>query len=336
VWLTCQRPARDQRRGRYVEQTARHPAKMLPDLAAHAIAAYTAPGDLVCDPMCGSGITLVEAVRSGRDAIGVDIEPTFTALARANLALAAADGHTAETRIITGDARGLGSLLPAGTRGAVSLVLTSPPYGRRTHGLVRTVPGAGVRKRDHLYGDRGPGNLAYLVWDQLLDGWRQIVAGCVELLRPGGTFVFACRPVRRTRDDLIDLPGELFTVAQSAGLAPVERCVAMLAAVRNGQIVHRASMFALMAARKARADGVPVALVAHEDVYVLRKPQQPRTQTDRSSLNRNPCVCMDQDSLALRRSFPAAARKAARGFAELGATITTPRLWSIVQAVIEK
>jgi tRNA G10 N-methylase Trm11 len=48
---------------------------MLPDLAAHAIKAYTAPGDLVLDPMCGSGTTLVEAVRSGRDSFGVDIEP---------------------------------------------------------------------------------------------------------------------------------------------------------------------------------------------------------------------------------------------------------------------
>jgi tRNA G10 N-methylase Trm11 len=273
VWLTCQRPARDQRRGRYVEQTAGHPAKMLPDLAAHAIGAYTAAGDLVLDPMCGSGTTLVEAVRSGRDGIGLDIEPAFTALAEANLALAAAHGFTAWGQAITGNAGDLVSLLPASTHGTVSLVLTSPPYGRRTHGLLRTIPGAGVRKRSHLYGDRAAGNLAYLGWDRLLEGWTQIVAGCFEVLRPGGTFVFTCRPVRRARDDLIDLPGELFAAALSVGLRPVERCVAMLAAVRDGQIIHRASMFALMAVRRARADGIPVALVAHEDVYVLRKPR---------------------------------------------------------------
>jgi tRNA G10 N-methylase Trm11 len=273
VWLTCQRPARDQRRGRYVPDTSKHPAKMLPDLAAHVIQAYTAPGELVCDPMCGAGTTLVEAVRSGRHGIGVDIEPTFTALARANLALAAQHGHTARGQVVTGDARNLAALLPASLHGTVSLVLTSPPYGRRTHGLVRTIPGQRVHKRHHLYGDRGAGNLAYLAWDQLLDGWRQILAGCVRMLRPGGTFVFTGRPVRRTRDDLIDLPGELFTAALSVGLDPVERCVALLAAVRDGRLIHRAAMFALMAARKARADGIPVALVAHEDVYVLRKPR---------------------------------------------------------------
>ena len=37
--------------------------------------------------MCGSGTTLVEAIRSGRPAIGVDIEPRYADLARANLRL---------------------------------------------------------------------------------------------------------------------------------------------------------------------------------------------------------------------------------------------------------
>jgi modification methylase len=274
VWLTCQRPAREQRRGRYVDETSRHPAKMLPDLAAHAIRAYTAQGDLVCDPMCGSGTTLVEAIRSGRDGIGVEIEATFTTIAAANLILAAEHGCTGRGKVVTGDATDLVSLLPAKLHGTVSLVLTSPPYGPKTHGVVRSAPGAGVHKRHHRYGERGAGNLAYLGWDRLLDGWRQIVAGCMQMLHPGGTFVFTGRAVRRTRDDLIDLPGELFAAALSVGLEPVERCVAMLAAVRDGQIIHRAAVFALMAARRARAEGIPVALISHEDVYVLRKPLQ--------------------------------------------------------------
>jgi hypothetical protein len=31
-------------------------------------------------------------------------------------------------------------------------------------------------------------------------------------------------------------------------------------------------MFGLMAVRRARAAGIPVALIAHEDVHVLRRP----------------------------------------------------------------
>jgi tRNA G10 N-methylase Trm11 len=270
VWLTCQQPARDQRRGRYVAATSSHPGKMLPNLAAHAIASYTTAGDLVFDPMCGSGTTLVEAVHLGRDALGVDIEPRFTALAEANLALAASQGATGKTRVVTGDATGLLDLVPASAVGQVSLVLTSPPYGRGTHGLVRATRD-GVRKRDHVYGDRERGNLAYAGWSRLLDGFAAILSASYQLLRPGGTVVITCRPVRRRPNDLIDLPGELLTLAQSVGLQPVERCAAMLAAVRDGQIVHRASMFGLMAVRRARAEGIPVHLVAHEDVLVLRR-----------------------------------------------------------------
>jgi hypothetical protein len=105
----------------------------------------------------------------------------------------------------------------------------------------------------------------------LLDGFAEILAASYQLLRPGGTVVITCRPVRRQRDDFVDLPGELLAVAQSVGLVPVERCAAMLAAVRDGQIVHRASMFGLMAVRRARSEGVPVHLVAHEDVWVLQR-----------------------------------------------------------------
>ncbi|MEU1687888.1 DNA methyltransferase [Micromonospora sp. NPDC005707] len=270
VWLTCQQPSRDQRRGRYVPESSTHPGKMLPHLAAHAIAAYTAPGDLVLDPMCGSGTTLVEAMHLGRYALGVDIEPRFAALAAANVALAASQGAGGMAKVITGDATGLLELAPASAVGEVGLVLTSPPYGRSTHGLVR-VTGAGVRKRAHLYGDRQRGNLAYVGWSGLLDGFAAILAASYQLLRPGGTVVITCRPVRRRPDDFIDLPGEFLAVAQSVGLIPVQRCAAMLAAVRDGQIVHRASMFGLMAVRKSRAEGVPVHLVAHEDVLVLRR-----------------------------------------------------------------
>ncbi|NJP30752.1 TRM11 family SAM-dependent methyltransferase [Micromonospora thermarum] len=271
VWLTCQIPARDQRRGRYVPGTSSHPAKMLPHLAARAISSYSDPGELVFDPMCGAGTTLVEAMHLGRYGIGVDIEPRFSALAQANIELASSQKAAGAATVHTGDARYLLDLVPASAIGRVGLVLTSPPYGRGTHGLVRTTS-AGVRKRDHHYGDRERGNLAYAGWSRLFDGFAAILAASYHLLRPGGTVVITCRPVRRQRDDLIDLPGELLTVARSVGLEPMERTAAMLAAVRDdGQIVHRASMFNLMAVRRARDDGIPVHLTVHEDVLILRR-----------------------------------------------------------------
>jgi modification methylase len=53
---------------------------------------------------------------------------------------------------------------------------------------------------------------------------------------------------------------------------PTERCVALLAAVRNGQLVARPSFFQLQAVRKARVAGTPMHLIAHEDVLIFGKP----------------------------------------------------------------
>lgn len=56
---------------------------MLPALARRAVEAYSEPGDLVVDPMCGIGTTLVEASDLGRRAVGVELEARWAKLASA-------------------------------------------------------------------------------------------------------------------------------------------------------------------------------------------------------------------------------------------------------------
>jgi DNA methylase len=92
VWLTAQATSRWQRQGRYLAASGAHPAKMLPTIARTAISAYTSPGELVLDPMCGIGTTLVEAVHLDRPAVGIELEPRWADLAEANLALALSAG----------------------------------------------------------------------------------------------------------------------------------------------------------------------------------------------------------------------------------------------------
>ncbi len=58
------------------------PAKFPPQLPQKFIQALTNPGDIVLDPMVGSGTTIVEAFLSGRQAIGFDIDPLALKLAR--------------------------------------------------------------------------------------------------------------------------------------------------------------------------------------------------------------------------------------------------------------
>jgi DNA modification methylase len=58
------------------------PAKFPPQLPRAFIRALTEPGDLVLDPMAGSGTTLVEAYLAGRRTLGVDIDPLALLLCR--------------------------------------------------------------------------------------------------------------------------------------------------------------------------------------------------------------------------------------------------------------
>ena len=58
------------------------PAKFPPQLPRKFIESLTEPGDLVLDPMSGSGTTILEAYLSGRQAIGFDIDPLALIISR--------------------------------------------------------------------------------------------------------------------------------------------------------------------------------------------------------------------------------------------------------------
>jgi tRNA G10 N-methylase Trm11 len=271
VWLTAQHTARGQRGDRYVRASVAHPGKMLPAIAAQAITAYTAPGDLVLDPMCGIGTTLVEAVHLGRDAVGVEYEPPWAQLARRNLHHARSQGATGTGTVACGDARQLHDLLDRGLAGRVALVLTSPPYGASLHGQVTTRPGAGIAKHDYRY-SRDPDNLAHVGLDRLLGGMVGILTACQAFLRPGAIVAMTVRPYWH-RGALIDLPGRLsHAITDRTELTLFERNVALLAGVRDDRLVPRASFFQLDQVRKARTRGLPRHLLAHEDLLVFRRP----------------------------------------------------------------
>jgi len=268
VWPCAQQPARIQRRDRYVAESAAHPGKMLPELARRAIEAFSQPRDIVLDPMCGIGTSLVEAVHLDRDAIGVEYEPRWAALAEGNVALAEALGATGRGSVWLGDARQMQSLLPRTLHGRCALVLTSPPYGSSVHGQVRVEAGMLV-KSDVSYSDDS-GNLAHVRGAELTDALREIFAACITLLRPGGIAAITTRPWRR--DGLLtDFPGAVLAAARAAGFVPLQRLVALLAGVSGDRLVPRASFFQLQQVRKARAAGLPLRVIAHEDLLVLRK-----------------------------------------------------------------
>ncbi len=63
-----------------------HPAVFPEKLAEDHIKSWSNPGDLVLDPMCGSGTTGKMALMHDRDFIGIDISPEYIEIARQRLA----------------------------------------------------------------------------------------------------------------------------------------------------------------------------------------------------------------------------------------------------------
>ncbi len=108
---------------RDVRKKSLHPATFPIGLARRCIEVFSHCGELVLDPFVGSGTTLLAARDTARNAVGVDLNASYVALAEQRLDREP-EGTTRQIALCA-DARGLGGILAPRT---VRLVLTSPPY----------------------------------------------------------------------------------------------------------------------------------------------------------------------------------------------------------------
>lgn len=274
IWATGQIKPHRQRSDAYVAGKA-HPAKMWPHIAATAIARYSRPGEVVLDPMCGVGTTLVEAIQQGRNAYGVDLESEWVDLARANVDAAMQAHPGAWGEVVQGDAANLGRLLEdQRLRVPVDMVLTSPPYGAVTHGQPDTsrVTGGKIRNRAHRYstGRPKPESLATSSASRLQADLEAVFAGCLVALKPGGFAVVTARPFTEA-GALVDFPSFVIRAALAAGLNLAERRVALLSRW-DGVLRPHVTFFHLHNVREARRKGKKLFARAHEDVLVFQKP----------------------------------------------------------------
>lgn len=298
VICTGQQVSRIQRHNRYLPETVKHPGRMLPAIARHVIETYTDPHDLVLDPMCGIGTTLIEAMHLGRNAIGIEYEKQWAHLTQRGINHARTQGAAGAGYLWNADARRIPDELAGAVHGRVKLLLTSPPYGPSCHGQVQIAGRAGhvgkVRKTDHRYStDRR--NLAHRPARELLAGFTQILQACHPLLAPGAYVAVTARPWRR-RGVLTDLPAAIITAGQGAGLVPVERCAALLARCETTEpeepvgcgcaggsggyrsqerLIAHLSFLQIKGTRDAIAAGMPRAGIVHEDLIVLQRPESP-------------------------------------------------------------
>jgi DNA modification methylase len=114
-----------------------HPAKFPETLVQEFIEFFTKQGQVVFDPMAGTGSALVAALRSGRNSYGIELNPDYAQIARDILEGErqelgeATGGLTAD--VITADAADVADLVEKHDIPAIDYVITSPPYWDMLH-----------------------------------------------------------------------------------------------------------------------------------------------------------------------------------------------------------
>lgn len=109
-------------RGKWATHCPGYRGNFAPQIARNIIEMYSEPDEMVLDPMVGSGTTLIEAKLLHRNGIGVDINSAAVGLSKKALNF---EFETASRqRVQLGDARRLAMLRDD----MIDLILTHPPY----------------------------------------------------------------------------------------------------------------------------------------------------------------------------------------------------------------
>ncbi len=270
VWPVGQISAAERWAARYLPGSADHPGSITPELARRIIVEYSQPGELILDPRCGAGPTLIEAAARGRRAIGVETQDSWARLAVANCEHILPPKAWPLVEVITGDPRRLADLVGAQC-GQVDLAVLCPPTGADTDS---SRPSAQRRLAPSSAQDTPTGNaLQPQHGDVSRDAAGELVAACTQVLRPGGLLVTV---TGNTHDPgrLIDRASRTVAAAQAVGLDYLQHIVAVYAAVRDSALAAPTS-----ASTGGTGDASGLApcrhLVVHHDVLVFRQRADP-------------------------------------------------------------
>jgi len=104
-----------------------HPAPFSFTDVGRLIRFFTKPGAVVLDPFVGVGSTLKACALDGRRGIGIELNPTFAALARKRITSEVRNMFAATERqtVLEGDVR---KILPKIEDESIDFIVTSPPY----------------------------------------------------------------------------------------------------------------------------------------------------------------------------------------------------------------
>jgi len=270
VWLVGQTPEAEQWADRYLPGSADHPGSITPELARRIVVEYSQPGELILDPCCGAGPTLIEAAARGRRAIGVESEDSWAWLAVANCEHILAPGVWPLVEVISGDPRRLADLVGEHC-GQVDLAVLCPPARANTDSSRLS---AQRRLTPSSAPDTPTGNAVQPQHgDVARDAAGELIAACTQVLRPGGLLVTVTGNTHNP-GRLIDQAGNTVAAAQAAGLDYLQHVVAVHPAVRDSSL---AAPLCASTGETSDASGLASRrhLVVHHDVLVFRNRADP-------------------------------------------------------------
>jgi len=260
-------------RGSWATHRGDYRGNWAPQIPRALMLMYTEPGDLVLDPMAGSGTTLIEAKLLGRRSIGVDInynavilalhrlywlEQSLRRLRRAGGKAAGRlpigspmtvngvpleDIEKAEFKVYHGDARRL-ELIPSES---VDLIAAHPPY----FNIIE-------------YGDRGgvAGDLSragsleeYLAW------MGEVARECYRVLKPGKHCAVLIGDTR-IHKHYVPISHYALEVFLDAGFALKEEVVKIQHKMKTTREVWR------------KLKDRDFLLIYHEKLFIFRKPER--------------------------------------------------------------
>ena len=153
----------------------RHPAKFPETLVQEFIEFFTKEGQTILDPMVGTGSSLVAALRSGRNSIGIELNEQYVDIT--NQAVQDEQeilGESAEhlaCQVIQGNAQHAPEIFAEFDLPPVNYIITSPPYWDMLHakGAQTQKERRGNAELDSLYSDN-PEDLGNIhEYDQFLE-----------------------------------------------------------------------------------------------------------------------------------------------------------------------
>ena len=227
-------------RGDWATHSGNFRGNWSPYIPRNLILKYSSPGETVCDPMVGSGTTLVECALLGRKGIGVDINPAsaMVAMNRLDFGVPGVKARSRREEVFVGDARNLDLLAD----GSAHLVLIHPPY-------------CGIIKYG---GSSVAGDLSNLNLRDFLDSMRTVASEAFRILGEGRYCAVLIGDTRNRRH-YVPISIGVLNSFMAAGFVLKEDIIKIQHGTSSGR-------------QRWKGHRYDFYKIGHEHLYVFRKP----------------------------------------------------------------